>query len=239
MARCPRIAFEGAIYHVTFRGNERRAIFRDEADRGRFLDELAAGVEDYEIRLYLWCLMTNHVHLLLETPRANISGFMGSLLTGYSAYFNRRHRRSGHLTQGRFHSPLVEGDRYLVNLSRYIHLNPVHAGRWRSRPPGERLTGLRKYPWSSYRAYIGRKRPEKFVEYEPILSMMEGSGGTRRRRYREYVEGGLAETDAELEEVMRQGQIAIGSEAFVRKIKGLYQKESRGRVKEVRDGAIP
>jgi len=231
MARKPRLAFEGAIYHVTFRGNERRAIFRDDVDRNRFLDELSVGVEDYEIRLFLWCLMGNHAHMLLETPRANISSFMGSLLTGYSAYFNRRHRRSGHLTQGRFHSPLVEGDRYLLKLSRYIHLNPVFVNRWRNRSLRERLEVLRGYRWSSYLAYAGRASQEPFVEYEPVLRMLDGVRESRKRRYRQYVEAGLAETDAELQDVMRHGHLAIGTETFRQEIHQRYEEEGRSRVR--------
>jgi len=220
------------MYHVTFRGNERRAIFRDDADRNRLLKELEAGVEDYEVRLYLWCLMSNHVHLLVETPRANISSFMGGVLTGYSVYFNRRHRRHGHLTQGRFHSPLVEGDRYLLKLSRYIHLNPVCVGAWKSRSVRERRDYLRRYRWSSYRGYVGKSRPDKFVEYQPVLRMLGGPGGTRRGRYRDYVEAGLAERDEELAEVRRQSALAIGSEFFVRRIRERYEKESGERVKQ-------
>jgi REP element-mobilizing transposase RayT len=154
MARRPRIAFEGAIYHIAFRGNGRQNIFLDDGDRGRFLESLAERVERYGVRLFLYCLMDNHGHLLVETPKANISAFMGSLLTSYTTYFNRKHQRVGHVTEGRYKSPLVEGDEYLLRLSRYIHQNPVHVAGWeknRGQPLNIRLfadcSGSFRTPW--------------------------------------------------------------------------------------------
>ena len=128
MARKLRIEPAGAIYHFTVRGVERRAIFRDDADRERFVEQFADSVERFGVRLYLYCLMSNHVHLLVETPMANLGAFMQRLQTAYTVYFNRRHRRAGHLMQGRYGAQLVQGDVYLLNLSRYIHLNPVFVG---------------------------------------------------------------------------------------------------------------
>lgn len=136
MARRPRLVFEGAIYHVTFRGNARQEIFRQDADRLRFLESLSERVERYGVRLYVYCLMSNHVHLLMETPNGNLSEFMGSLLTSYCTYFNLRHRRTGHLLENRYKSPLVEGDEYLLKLCRYVHLNPVYVGEWRNASGG-------------------------------------------------------------------------------------------------------
>ena len=125
MARKLRLQYEGAIYHITVRGNGRRRIFMDDANRERFLWRLAESKEQYEVRIYLYCIMDNHFHLLAETPRANVSRFMQSVLTGYTVYFNLRQRHRGHLLQGRYGTQLVEGDAYLHRLSRYIHLNPV------------------------------------------------------------------------------------------------------------------
>ena len=98
---------EGGIYHITSRGNDRQTIFRDAQDRERFLERLADSAQDYQVRIYLFCLMPNHVHLLLETPLGNLDRFMGSLLTGYAVYFNRRHQRVGHLMQGRYGAQVV------------------------------------------------------------------------------------------------------------------------------------
>src|SRR5215831_9751891 len=125
MARLLRVPFPGAIYHVTVRGNERRLLFKDEADRKRFLSQLMESSQLHSARLYLVCLMPNHFHLLVETPCGNLSTFMARQLTAYAVYFNRRHQRVGHLTQGRYGAQLVEGNEYLLKLSRYIHLNPV------------------------------------------------------------------------------------------------------------------
>ena len=110
--------FEGAIYHVTLRGVERRELFRDDGDRERFLDQLCKAVECDGVRVYLFCLMSNHVHLVVETPRANLSQFMHRLQTSYTVYFNLRHQRAGHLVQGRYGAVVVEGDEYLLKLSR-------------------------------------------------------------------------------------------------------------------------
>ena len=102
MARTQRIEYEGAVYHVTARGNERREIFRDDADREHFLRVLGESVGRFEVRLYLFCLMANHLHLVVETPRANLGRFMHRLQTAYTIHFNLRHCRSGHLMQGRY-----------------------------------------------------------------------------------------------------------------------------------------
>jgi len=125
MARKLRVQFPGVIYHITLRGVGRCNIFLDDRDRERFVERIADGVEIDEVRVYMFCLMTNHVHLLVETPMGNLSRFMHRMETGHSVFFNRRHSRSGHLTQGRYDAKLVEGDEYLLKLSRYLHLNPV------------------------------------------------------------------------------------------------------------------
>ena len=224
MARKPRIVFAGAIYHVTFRGNERRAIFRDNDDRERFLISLAERVPIYQVRLYLYALMPNHVHLLIETRLPNVSAFLGSLLTSYATYFNRRHRRAGHLTQGRYHSALVEGDAYLLRLSRYIHLNPIFVKRLQSAPLAVRLQQLRDYRWSSYRAYAGKAKPEGYVDYGPILAMTPGRGEDRQTRYRDYVEAGVAETDEEFRTLIARSPLGIGSADFVKEVRQQYQR---------------
>ncbi|HRV31801.1 MAG TPA: transposase, partial [Kiritimatiellia bacterium] len=113
MARKPRALVAGGIYHVTSRGNERQAIFRDDHDRVRFLERLAESASTHQVRVYLYCFMPNHVHLVVETPLANLDRFMGSLLTGYTVYFNHRHGRTGHLMQGRYGAQVVEGNEYL------------------------------------------------------------------------------------------------------------------------------
>lgn len=220
MARKPRALFEGGIYHVTSRGNERQAIFRDDRDRERFLERLADSAATYQVRVYLYCLMPNHFHLLVETPLGNLDRFMGSLLTGYTVYFNRRHQRVGHLMQGRYGAQVVEGNQYLLKLSRYIHLNPVQIHGIVERPLNERLRLLRNYPWSSLREYVGKSKPCGWLSTGPVLAMVAGSRKTgQANAYARYVEAGLAKTDEEFVRVMRKRHIAIGSDSFVENIK--------------------
>jgi len=132
MARPLRIEFPGAVYHVTSRGNARRKIYRDDEDREAFLATLAWVAERFGWRCHAYCLMDNHFHLLLETPQPNLSRGMRQLNGVYTQSFNRRHRKAGHLFQGRFKAILAEKDSYLLELARYIVLNPVRT-RWSGR----------------------------------------------------------------------------------------------------------
>lgn len=188
IARTQRIEYEGAIYHVTARGNERRDIFRDDADRERFLRVLHESVTGFEVRLHLYCLMTNHIHRAVETPRANLGRFMHRLQTAYTIYFNRRHAQSGHLMQGRYGAKLIEKDAYLLRLSRYVHLNPVFTVVMQSRPAAERILALRQYVWSSYGGYIGTVRSPDWLECGPILAIVEADSPKSRTAYRRFVE---------------------------------------------------
>lgn len=224
MARPLRVEFEGAIYHVTVRGNARQRVFVDDRDRNQFLKRLGESVETYDIRLYLFCLMSNHFHLLLETPRANLARFMQSLQTAYAVYFNLRHDRAGHLTQGRYVARLVEEDEYLLRLTRYVHLNPVFVGNLKRRPSRERINYLRAYTWSSYRSYIGGAKPLEFVEYGPILAQMECRKAQRAGTYRAFVERGLVETDEQLAEVLKASPRSIGSDSFRQWVDRLHAK---------------
>lgn len=214
MARKPRICFKGAIYHVTQRGVARAPLFKDDADRKRFLLRLADAVEQEGIRLYLFCLMTNHVHLLLETPRGNLSRFMQRLQTAYTHYFNLRHGRVGHLMQGRYGAKPVQGDQYLLKLSRYVHLNPVAPAIIGEQLLKERIRLLREYPWSSYRGYAGLAKPHEFVDSEPIWAMMHAQPARRAKAYRKFVETGLATTDAEWDEMYRHAKWGLGDVGF-------------------------
>ena len=125
MGRPLRISFPGAFYHVTSRGNERRSIYQTNRDFEKFIGYLESATERYGARIHCFCLMTNHYHLLLETPRGNLQAILHHLNTGYTNYFNTKKKRVGHLFQGRYKAILVEKDHYALELSRYIHLNPV------------------------------------------------------------------------------------------------------------------
>ena len=216
MPRKRRILFEGGIYHVTQRGAARAPIFLDDADRLRFLQRLGDAIEEDGVRLYMYCLMPNHFHLLVETPRANLSAFMHRFQTAYTLYFNVRHRRTGHLMQGRFHAAPVQGDRYMLKLTRYIHLNPVASGENSQIPLSQRIQRLREYVWSSYRGYAGIATPEEFVDERPLLAMMHGKTIARRRvEYSRFVEAGLARVDAEWIDIYRRGQQGIDADVIL------------------------
>jgi len=151
MARPLRIEYEGAFYHVTSRGNERRRIFLAKSDYNQFKRYLKGAQEKYGYHLHSYVLMSNHYHLIIETPERNLSKLMQYINGSYTNFFNRRTGRSGHLFQGRYKAILVDVDSYLLQLSRYIHLNPVRAGIV-EQPQG--------YPHSSYKSFISKKGEE-------------------------------------------------------------------------------
>ena len=144
MARPLRVAVVGGLYHVIVRGNERRNVFRDDADRSRYLSRLAFYREKFSFRVLAYCLMDNHVHLAIETGKVPLPRIMAGLQSSYTQYFNRRHQRSGHLFQGRYKAFLVEKDRYGLALLRYIHENPVRA---------RVVERAEDFGWSSDRSY--------------------------------------------------------------------------------------
>ena len=232
MARHPRLIFEGAIYHVVFRGVGRQRLFLNDSDYERMLWRMAEAVELFGVRLYLYCLMGNHVHLLLETPRANLSQFMSSVLTGYSVYFNLKHRRSGHVTEGRYKAQVVGGDDYLLRLSRYINLNPVRVAGVKDQTVGIQVQCLRSYRWSSYRGYAGLGRAEKFVDYGPLTVLTRRRGQLGKESYREYVESGLAETDEEMEQLVRESRLGIGAREYLKDLKAEVKALRGVRVKD-------
>lgn len=225
MARALRVQFEGAIYHITSRGNERRDIFKTDRDRQRFTEILSESVSAYHIRLYAYVLMSNHFHLLIETPRANLSAFMQQFNGAYTNWFNAKHRRSGHLYGGRYGAKLVEGDRYLLTLTRYIHLNPIKTRSANVLALDERITLLRRYTWSSYRSYAGliRKRDE-MIDHAPLIQLVSQRSGRTEIAYRQYVESGLAGDDKELLDALKQSSKAIGTVSFCRWVDVQYQR---------------
>ena len=183
MARPIRIEFEGAVYHVMARGNERREIFRDDHDRHRFLDALAEAVERFGLKIHAYCLMPNHYHLVLVTLRGNLSQAIGWLQVTYTVRFNRRHQRSGHLFQGRFKAQLVEADEYGRWLVEYVHLNPIRSGDKGYLISSERARELAAYEWSSHRDYAGlRRRGPQWL----CLDWLRYWGRSQREAQREY-----------------------------------------------------
>ncbi len=236
MARQLRVEYSGAIYHVTCRmiGDwqvDKARLFKDDADRERFLERLGERVEQFHIRLYLFVLMTNHFHLVFETPEGNCSKFMQTLATAYTVYYNRRHGRHGHLLDGRFKAKLVDGDDYLLALSRYVHLNPVEVGEWKEKPIKERIACLRDYRWSSYPGYIGKCKAMDFVAQGPLLARMQGKERDRPRRYREFIETGLAESDDDFKVALKQSPRCIGGEDFRVWVDDLYRERLQARAR--------
>jgi len=203
MARPLRLEFPGALYHVTSRGNARAAVVADEVDRTRWVTVLAQTVERFGWRLYAYCLMDNHYHLLLETPQPNLARGMRHLNGVYTQAFNRRHHRVGHLFQGRYHALLVEKDAYLLELCRYVVLNPVRA---------QVVTQPRLWNWSSYRATAGETDCPLFLTADWIWAQFGRRVPAAQVRYRQFVAEGKG-GPTPWEQV--QGQIYLGSEEFV------------------------
>jgi len=237
MARPLRIERAGGWYHVTARGNERREIYRDERDRRHFLELLEGMVERFRLELHAYVLMSNHFHLMMALREPNLSRALQWLNVSYSVWFNRRHRRSGHLFQGRFKSVVVSPEAWGLALSRYVHLNPVRveglglgkAERGRSRqgvndaPARDlvrrRIGLLRSYRWSSYRAFIGVEREPTWLECGEVLKLGGGSGKERRRRYRQYVEQAIREGLKESPWESLRDQVVLGTGEFVEELK--------------------
>jgi len=209
MSRPWRIEFEGAFYHVLLRGVEKRDVFRDDVDRLNFLSILGRMSERFVVDVYAYVLMPNHYHLLIKTNDPNLSRSMQWLGTTYTGHFNRRHSRSGHLFQGRFKSILVENDVYLMQLSCYIHRNPLRAGL---------VERLADYRWSSYLAYAyGRAQPE-WLDTEFLLSQF--THPNKHKAYREKVQA-YAEEEKRIWEDVRHG-LLLGTEEFIDRIKSTY-----------------
>ena len=154
MPRGPRIDFPGAIHHVFARGIEKRDIFRDDIDRNSFLHRVGGNLSRWGIRCPAWSLMQNHFHLLLQSDNGSLPSFMRCLLTGYSKYFNERHKRAGHLFQNRYKSPIVDKATYFLDVVKYIHLNPIRAGIVRS------VAELEEYPWTGHGKILRGGPPE-------------------------------------------------------------------------------
>jgi len=182
MARKPRVEFSGAFYHVIARGNRRTTLFHDEADFSAYLERLERYRKRDSLRCYAFVLMHNHVHLLVETGTVPLSRTMQTLQFTYTQYYNGRYRKTGHLFQGRYKAILCDRDAYLLELVRYLHLNPA-----RLRQPEDPW----RYPWSSHGMYLGQSGPVK-VETSAILEQFHRQMGPARRAYRQFVQEGLS-----------------------------------------------
>lgn len=203
MSRPLRLEFAGALYHVMARGNAREAIFADDEDRAAFLDKLVHACERFDWVLWAYCLMGNHYHLLIETRRPSLSRGMREINGTYTQRFNRRHRRVGHLLQGRFKAVLVDKDSYLLEVARYIVLNPVRA---------RLCTSASEWQWSSYPGVMGTVAPLPRLAVADTLSLFGTNRGAARRAYARFVADGLKAFDPK---GTVSAQIFLGDEAFV------------------------
>ena len=191
MSRPLRLHLPGGIYHVTARGNDRRPIFEDDEDCARFLIVLASTVARYHVLCHAYCLMGNHYHLLVQTPKANLSVAMRQLNGVYTQRFNRRHERCGHVLQGRFGAQLVDGDAYLREVCRYIVLNPVRAGLVAH--PGE-------WRWSSFRATAGETEAPGFLTVDWVRSLSGSRTQTEAvQRFVSFVEAGIGAVESDVD----------------------------------------
>jgi len=198
MARRPRLFAAGVLYHVIVRGNQRQKTFTAESDYQAYIERLARYRKKYDYVLHAYCLMPNHVHLLVESSEQPLAKFMQGLQQSYSQYFNLRHRKTGHVFEGRHKAILCQKDQYLLQLIRYIHLNPVRAGMVRS---------PQRYRYSGHHVYLQGKATET-IDPATVLSMLGG-----KQAYRRFVQDGLSEGHKE-EYYAVEDQRFLGAEGF-------------------------
>lgn len=207
MARPIRIEFSGALYHVTSRGNRKENIFEDTVDGALFLSNLGKACERHNWLCYAYCLMPNHYHLLIETPDANLSKGMRQLNGVYTQGFNRNHTRVGHVFQGRYKAILVDSDSYLLELARYIVLNPVRAsmtdsaGEWR---------------WSSYRATAGYQATPDWLQKDWLLAVFDEQKERAIESYRKFIE---EKHDNSSPWGLLKNQVYLGNDAFAERMR--------------------
>ncbi len=214
MSRQLRIEYPGAFYHVTSRGNQKQAIYLADRDRAAFLDLVREAHHKFSAIFHVYCLMENHYHLMLETPNGNLSRIMHFINTSYTIYFNKKHSRVGHLFQGRFKAILVEAETYALELSRYIHLNPVRASI---------VQEPEKYPWSSCREYLNTafEPASEWLEKSLVLGHFGQDQKEARIRYAEYVrEASRLQIVNPFDHL--KGDLILGSEDFVLRINKDY-----------------
>ena len=227
MARPLRIQYENAYYHVTCRGNAGQEIFDNDQDRSAFLDLLNRSREIYQVEILAYVLMRNHFHLVVKTPLGNLKEFMRHFNISYTSYFNRRHRRAGHLYQGRYKAFLIDADSYLQEVTRYVHLNPIRVKRKGEMDVKGKKRYLERYPWSSHAYYVGRKKGNPLLSREEILGHFGGKGLRGRKNYRRFVEevlGGTIESPLQ----KGKGHGIVGDEDFVGRVQGRFLKRIRG-----------
>ena len=221
MSRPLRIEYPGALYHVTSRGDGRENIYFNDDDRRTWLDVLAHSCDRFNWRIHAWCEMTNHYHLLLETPEGNLSQGMRHLNGVYTQHVNRAHSRVGHVFQGRYKAILVERESHVLELARYVVLNPVRAGM---------VTDAGRWPWSSYLAMVGEVTAPDWLE---VGALLRAFGRTRNRAVAAYVDFVRAGVGLPSVWAGLRGQIYLGSDDFVERMQALVQGDAAEPMPEV------
>ena len=210
--RPPRLEFEGVFYHVYSRGNRRERIFCSEPDYAEFEDFLLDLADRMSMNLYAWCLMPNHFHFLIETPAGNLSGFMQRLLGAYARSFNRTHKKIGHVFQGRYGAKLCDREEYLLELVRYIHLNPYRVKKSGFVPD-------EGWPWSSHRYYINGEEPAVAAPFiQAVLRRFSDDIDEARKSYAQFIADGLANSDWQ-DFYRPKGERYLGGERFIEESK--------------------
>jgi REP element-mobilizing transposase RayT len=221
MSRPLRLELPGGLYHVTSRGDRLEDIYADDTDRLAWLEILAHCCERFNWTIHAWCQMSNHYHLVIETPEPNLSAGMRQLNGVYTQKINRRHDRVGHVFQGRFKAILVERDNYLMELARYVVLNPVRAGMVRY---------ARQWKWSSYHAMVGKSPCPAWLHTDWLMGQFGASRTRQIARYAEFVQDGVRGP-----RIWDQltGQVFLGSEAFVQSMQDELQATAKNTAREI------
>jgi putative transposase len=216
MARPLRLEFAGALYHLTSRGNEQRPIFRSDRDRKAFLGFLGQAVQRFGWSLTAWVLMTNHFHLVVQTPEPNLSRGMHWLNSVYVGWFNRVHKRSGHLYQGRFKAFLIDEEAYFAEVLRYVVLNPVRA---------KMVEKPEDYRWSSYRAMAGLESAPDWLDLAAALPLFGGEQEPAQAAYRQFVLAKIGCEDRLWEKLTNQ--LYLGTEEWIKMMRGQVESKPR------------
>lgn len=220
MSRPLRIEFEGALYHVTARGNRQESIFYSDDDRDMFLRTLGKVISRYNWICHAYCLMDNHYHLMIETPEGNLSAGMRQLNGVYTQTLNRSHGKVGHVFQGRFKSIVVEKESYLLELCRYIVLNPVRVGCC-AQPDG--------WVWSSYNATATGNNIPDWLTVDWVLAQFSTRKAEARKKYHEFIFDALERGESPLKQVV--GQLILGGQNFIENLNPHFRDKSE--VKEI------
>ena len=221
MSRPLRLELSGGLYHVTSRGDRREDIYVDDIDRLAWLDVLAQCCERYNWAIHAWCQMSNHYHLIIETAEADLSAGMRQLNGVYTQKVNRRHQRVGHVFQGRFKAILVERDSYLLELARYVVLNPVRAGM---------VKQVRQWKWSSYHSMVGKAPRPEWLHADWLLGQFGASRARQIARYIEFVQEGVR--GPRIWDQLR-GQVFLGSDGFVQAMQDELEAAAKHTVREI------